>query len=882
MMKKLLVLTASLLLLNLAPVGMGRVVNDTELHAANDAWHDGDYITALRGYIRLLKGPSGDQYVEAISLQTGELFQTEELTTDGRSPRLSPDGQFIAYETGTGTATVTRIVKSDGNHAVVADLPGVGAVFSPSGGKVAYVKPKQNDEIAKAQAALQSAQGQARIAAQQAVNWLQMKYASVMLRDLATPEERELNTGNLLKGTLAFGADNETIYFIGAREEDTSRNDIYAVTATSQPTLVTDADGFKTAPIVVDPRGKVLIFAIPNRNPFPPPPSAGAAPPAGQGGGQGPQGGGAGGFGGAPTRFGIVDLANRKVTAVNGTAFTLSDDGASVAYLTRAGQENSLMLMPVGGAATAILKTSDRLDAPTFSPDSRRLAYQKITRDDWEIYLINRDGSGETRLTREIQHDVLPRFISNDRLLAMIGEPRHRRSYIYDLPSMTRTRLFHNNTVRTVVPEYAWMISRDGAKVLISAERDGDTVSPERGVYLVRLDKKVTKADVLARLEKNLASEIALRDESQRIFAPIADEVRRTLAQASTHRIYEYEKALFDFDSKHISRPGNHKAIEYLYNTYKSFGYEPEYQWFEPRNAFGGKTANVMVTLRGTENPEMIYVVGSHFDSVAAGPGAEDDTSGTAALLEAARMLAGKPMPATVILVSFTGEEGGLLGSREFVRRAQADKLKITGVLNNDTVGWANDSRLDNTIRYTNAGIRDVQHAAAMLFTRLVTYDARYHRGTDATSFYDAYGDILGGIGSYPILGNPHYHQPTDLLDTINHQLITETSKTTTASIMLLASSPSPVKDLRVISFSGKTAELTWTPSPEKSVRSYIVAYGPPHGPQQRVKVTAPRVTLQGIQPGTVVAVKAVNARGLEGWDWTRTTVAQPASASNR
>jgi hypothetical protein len=90
------------------------------------------------------------------------------------------------------------------------------------------------------------------------------------------------------------------------------------------------------------------------------------------------------------------------------------------------------------------------------------------------------------------------------------------------------------------------------------------------------------------------------------------------------------------------------------------------------------------------------------------------------------------------------------------------------------------------------------------------------------------------------------------------------------------------VKDLRVASYNGKTAELVWTPSPEKSVRSYIVAYGPPQGPQQRVKVTAPRVTLQGVQPGTVIAVKAVNARGLEGWDWTRTTIAQPAPASNR
>ncbi len=45
-------------------------------------------------------------------------------------------------------------------------------------------------------------------------------------------------------------------------------------------------------------------------------------------------------------------------------------------------------------------------------------------------------------------------------------------------------------------------------------------------------------------------------------------------------RIFGYEKALFDFDSKHITRPGNKLASAYLFDTYKSFGYAPEYQWF--------------------------------------------------------------------------------------------------------------------------------------------------------------------------------------------------------------------------------------------------------------------------------------------------------------
>jgi hypothetical protein len=367
--------------------------------------------------------------------------------------------------------------------------------------------------------------------------------------------------------------------------------------------------------------------------------------------------------------------------------------------------------------------------------------------------------------------------------------------------------------------------------------------------------------DVLTRLRDNLKSETALKAAGVKAFAPIAADVRQVLAKASVDRVFGYEKALFDFDSKNITKPGNARASEFIFNTYRSFGYDPQYQWFEPRNAFGGKTANVVATLKGTVNPELIYVISSHYDSVDAGPGADDDSSGTAALLEAARMLAAHPLPATVIFASMTGEEGGLLGSREFVRRAVEDKLRIVGALNNDMIGWMNDERMDNTIRYSNPGIRDIQHGAAMEFTRLITFDALYWKGTDAMSFFDVYGDVIGGIGSYPVLGSPYYHQSTDLLENENHQLITETSKTTVATIMLLASSPSRLANLKIDSYANGTVNLSWTPSPEKGVTGYIVAHGASH-----ITVTEPKAVLQ-VPAGTTVSVKAVNARGLESWD---------------
>jgi len=872
-MRRILSFTLVLLLAGASAGSLGQEPASPDLRNADNYWNDGQYIAALNAYIRLLNSPSGDQYFESIALQTGELFETEELTTDGRNPRLSPDGRFIAFESGPAKNTVTRILRTQARHALVAELTGTGAVFSRNGSKVAFLKIPVTDELNRAQETLDKAPetGAERTFAQQTLTRLQTKLSKIVIRELDTQTETEVPTGDLLKSTLVFAADNETVFFVGAPENETRRSDIYAIRAdASAPVILTDAEGFKTAP-VVSASGKALIVSLPNQTPFPVP----QRPTANAEGQRGQRGGGGGGGGGAPARFGVVDLTTRKVEIVTGSAPAFSEDGNSIVYLNTVARENNLMTLPINGTATAVLKTIDRLAAPAFSLDGKKLVYQKMTRDDWEVYVVNSDGKEETRITREIQHDAVPRFISNDRILAVIGEPRHRRSYIYDLPSLKKSRVFHNNTVRTIAPEYSWMTTPDGSKVLISAERDGDTISAERGVYLVDLNRKITKAALMDRLQKALSSEIALRDFSRKIYEPMAETVRGVVNDVSQHRVYEHERTLTNFDSKHISQPGNRKASEYLFAQYKSFGYEPEYQWFEPRGATGdGKSANVIARLVGTENPELIYVVSSHYDSVAAGPGADDNTSGTSALLEAARSMYGHPMPATIIFASFTGEEAGLLGSREFARVAKEGKWKIVGALNNDTVGWSDNGRMDNTIRYSNAAIRDIQHAAALNFTKLILYDAHYYKSTDAAALFDAFGDIIGGIGSYPVLGSPHYHQANDLLDTINFQQVAETSKTTVATLMYLASTPSPVKDLTVKMNRG-SAEVTWTASPEKSVRSYVVSYGPEKGSRREEKTTTAKATLSGLKPGDVVMVKAVNARGMQGWDWSRVVVPQ-------
>ena len=318
--------------------------------------------------------------------------------------------------------------------------------------------------------------------------------------------------------------------------------------------------------------------------------------------------------------------------------------------------------------------------------------------------------------------------------------------------------------------------------------------------------------------------------------------------------------------------------------TLESFGYKPEYQWLANRPV---KTANVIAVLKGTENPNLIYVLGAHYDSVIQGPGADDDISAMAALLETARVLAGKPLPSSVIFAAFTGEESGLWGSQEFARLGKERGLKVMAGLNNDVVGWMNDNRLDDTIRYSNAAIRDIEHAAALGFTRLITYDTHYVKSTDAASLYDVWGDIVGGLGSYPLLGSPHYHQPSDVLETVNHQLVTEVAKFNTAVVMLLTSSPSPVKGLKVVKAGTDGAELSWTPNPEKGISHYLVTWGTEgKAAAGSRKVKEPRAAIHGLRGGAGarwwVTVRAVNSRGLQSWDEAKAAVDASVSGESR
>jgi Zn-dependent M28 family amino/carboxypeptidase len=131
-------------------------------------------------------------------------------------------------------------------------------------------------------------------------------------------------------------------------------------------------------------------------------------------------------------------------------------------------------------------------------------------------------------------------------------------------------------------------------------------------------------------------------------------------------------------------------AAAHIRASLESFGYKVEYQEFTVE----GKTvANIEVEIAGTEQPREIVIVGAHYDSVNGSPGANDNATGVAALIELARLFRTQSPGRTLRFVAFVNEEPpyfqtGNMGSRVYSRRCRERGENVTAMLSLETIGY--------------------------------------------------------------------------------------------------------------------------------------------------------------------------------------------------
>ena len=197
---------------------------------------------------------------------------------------------------------------------------------------------------------------------------------------------------------------------------------------------------------------------------------------------------------------------------------------------------------------------------------------------------------------------------------------------------------------------------------------------------------------------------------------------------------------------------------------------------------------NVIGVQQGTVCPERVFIVGAHYDSEPSTPGADDDASGVAGMLEIARALADTPLPATVWFTGFTLEEDGLLGSIHMAQQAAAAGTEVVGMFSLEMIGYTTATADAVIVLGNDASIRlldSFRRASDSFVPSLPQFSATVAgngeetpdvRRSDHAPFWDAGYQAMIVTDGGPFR-NPNYHQPTDTLDTLDLAFVTLVTK---------------------------------------------------------------------------------------------------------
>lgn len=261
----------------------------------------------------------------------------------------------------------------------------------------------------------------------------------------------------------------------------------------------------------------------------------------------------------------------------------------------------------------------------------------------------------------------------------------------------------------------------------------------------------------------------------------------------------------------------NARAYEFVMDQLRQFGYKDNVDLFEQEftpmvSESGAIWKNIVVIIPGSDPDtahEQVLLTG-HLDSVAIGqpevlaPGADDNGSGVATLLEAARVLRDQQFRRTIKIVFFTGEEQGLFGSRSYVSHFQDEMENIVGVFNLDMFGYDDDN--DHCFEIHVGWMPESNKVGGCLADVIEGYgfDLRFeYIVVDAIDASDHAPFWNAGVGAIEVLENfrtdsfengcgendrnPYYHTEKDLIESMNLETGHAIAKAAIAAVARMA-----------------------------------------------------------------------------------------------
>lgn len=258
--------------------------------------------------------------------------------------------------------------------------------------------------------------------------------------------------------------------------------------------------------------------------------------------------------------------------------------------------------------------------------------------------------------------------------------------------------------------------------------------------------------------------------------------------QVSADQLESKLTSFANFGEKQLGSPEASNAFNWLVDLYESWGYTSIEQ--HEVNAWGESGYNLIVTKTGTVYPDTYIIIDGHYDTIN-GPGANDNGSGTAIILEMARILKDIPTEYSIKFIHFTAEEWGLIGSTQYVEDiVLPENLDIRLVLNIDQVGGV-AGETNNTItceqdesqpngnnsqsaQFTNQLMNCVE-----LYSDLETNLAEAY-GSDYVPFQEE-GFVVTGLYEYN--ESPYPHTSEDTLGNLDFGFIHQVAKATMGAL---------------------------------------------------------------------------------------------------
>ncbi|MDJ0805608.1 MAG: M28 family peptidase [Gammaproteobacteria bacterium] len=274
------------------------------------------------------------------------------------------------------------------------------------------------------------------------------------------------------------------------------------------------------------------------------------------------------------------------------------------------------------------------------------------------------------------------------------------------------------------------------------------------------------------------------------------------------HPLDEQEFVLRDRLRVHVNRlarqigernvwryPALEAAANYIHDYFRELGYQPDRQTFRSQDKM---VQNLAVEIVGSNLPEQVILVGAHYDSVLGSPGANDNGSGVAAVLELARLFKDRQTRRSLRFVTFVNEEPPFsytreMGSRVYASRAREQGEQITAMLSLETIGYYSDLPGSQHYPYPfglfypdkadfigfvgNLSSRRLVHRSLDAFRRSTKFPSEglaapsWMTGigwSDHWSFWQAgYPAIM--VTDTALFRYKHYHAPTDMPDKLDY-----------------------------------------------------------------------------------------------------------------